>query len=162
VAGSALALPCRDVAFDLVICNQVYQYVGDVAGLFAEIARVLKPRGLCFFSARNLWGLAARENCLPWLATLSPRMVCWLEQVGIVRGDWRFTAGQLRPYHQLRALAAQHFEVLDFTVRVLTSPTLAPFYLSGPAARTLMRWLGPILPLVKPILPTHLWILVKP
>jgi len=72
-AASGLALPFADGSFDLALCNQVYQYVPDVPRLLAELHRVLKAGGACYFSARNLWGIASAENRLPFLASLSPR-----------------------------------------------------------------------------------------
>src|SRR6202022_156222 len=55
-AASGLALPFASGTFDFAVCSQVYQYVPDVPRLFAEIQRVLRSGGACYFSARNLWG----------------------------------------------------------------------------------------------------------
>ncbi len=161
VAASALALPCAEAAFDLAVCNQVYQYVPDVARLLAEIQRVLRPGGVCFFSGRNLWGIAARQNRLPWLMAVVPRVGRLVEGRYGGRGSWRHTAGALWPYWKLRDLAARYFTVFDYTTAVLTDPALAPLFLPSERQRTLARRLGPFLPALKPILPTHLWILVK-
>lgn len=168
VAASAVRLPCRDAAFDLVVCNQVYQYVPDVAALLAEIHRVLRPHGVCFFGARNLWGLIARENRLPWLADgldrlgggFGRRVTHWLDRQAL-RNNWRHTAGRLWPYRKLRALAGRYFTVMDYTTRVLSTPALARLFLAKERDRKLARLAGPLLPLVKPFLPTHLWMLEK-
>ncbi|MEJ5197398.1 MAG: class I SAM-dependent methyltransferase [Anaerolineae bacterium] len=168
LAASAVRLPCRDGSFDLVVCNQVYQYVSDVAMLLAEIHRVLRPHGICFFGARNLWGLIAPENRLPWLVDgfghlaggLGRRMTDWLDRQAL-RNNWRHTAGRLWPYRKLRALAGRYFTVIDYTTRVLSDPTLASVFLATDRPRKLARLANPLLPLVKPFLPTHLWILEK-
>ena len=43
--GSVLALPFPDGAVDLVWCREVLSLVGDLAGAFAEVRRVLRPGG---------------------------------------------------------------------------------------------------------------------
>ncbi|MCX7671826.1 MAG: class I SAM-dependent methyltransferase, partial [Anaerolineae bacterium] len=99
LVASAVRLPCRDASFDLVVCNQVYQYVSNVAGLLAEIHRVLRPHGICFFGARNLWGLMARENWLPCLVYGLDHLVAGVNQQAghwlhrrLSRQDWRHIA----------------------------------------------------------------------
>jgi len=39
---------------DVVVCNQVYEHVDDACALLAEIYRVLKPDGVCYFAGPNL------------------------------------------------------------------------------------------------------------
>ena len=43
--GSALAMPFPDASFDLAYTQHVAMNIADKAGLYREIARVLKPRG---------------------------------------------------------------------------------------------------------------------
>jgi len=43
--GSAASLPYDDASFDAVVSTQVYEYVPDIPGALAEIARVLRPGG---------------------------------------------------------------------------------------------------------------------
>lgn len=45
-AGDALQLPFEAASFDAVVTTQVYEYVEDIAGALAEVARVLRPGGL--------------------------------------------------------------------------------------------------------------------
>ncbi len=159
--ASALRLPFRNGAFDVIVCHQVYQYVPDVAGLLAEIHRVARPGGVCFFAARNLLGIAARENRLPFLAALAPWLATWFEKRGIVKANWRHRAGRLWPYCRLRALAERWFFVHDYTVRVLTTPALAQRFFPAAGRSEAIRFATPVLWALKPILPTHLWILQK-
>jgi SAM-dependent methyltransferase len=50
--GSAVALPCDDQAFDVVLCQQGLQFFPDRPAAVREMARVLKPGGrLCL----NVW-----------------------------------------------------------------------------------------------------------
>jgi len=47
-----LSLP--DASVDVVICNQVYEHVPSPEILIAQIYRILKPGGLCYFAGPNL------------------------------------------------------------------------------------------------------------
>lgn len=68
--ASGEALPFRDEAFDLVICNHVYEHVGDPRTLMREIARVLKPDGLCWFAAGHTLQIVEPHYRLPLLSML--------------------------------------------------------------------------------------------
>jgi SAM-dependent methyltransferase len=157
-AASALALPFSDGVFDLAVCTQVYQYVPDVPRLLTEIHRVLRVGGVCYFGARNLWGIAALENRLPFLASLSPRAA-----LIISRGDasWQHRAGKLWPYYRLRALARRSFAVHDYTTLVLSDPSLSEQFVPARYQTILSRCPAPLLAAVKPVLPTHIWVLQK-
>jgi len=43
--GDALSLPVEDGSFDAAVSTQVYEYVADIGGAFAEVRRVLRPGG---------------------------------------------------------------------------------------------------------------------
>ena len=47
-----LSLP--DDSVDVVICNQVYEHVPSPETLIAQIYRILKPGGICYFAGPNL------------------------------------------------------------------------------------------------------------
>ena len=157
-AASGLALPFAEGTFDLAVCNQVYQYVPDVPRLLAEIHCILRAGGACYFSARNLWGIAAPENRLPFLASLSPRAAELVSRGSVA---WQHRAGTLWPYRRLRALAAQSFAVSDYTTRVLSDPALAELFVPGRYRGLLSRAPSSLLSLAKPVLPTHIWVLQK-
>lgn len=54
VAGSALALPFADAAFDSVFCSQVLEHVPDPEQALREFARCLKPGGVLLLSTPHL------------------------------------------------------------------------------------------------------------
>jgi len=65
VRADAYTLPFRDGAFDVVFSSLMLQWCDDLDGVFAEIARVLKPGGVLLFSTfgpgtlaelRDAWG----------------------------------------------------------------------------------------------------------
>jgi len=47
-------LGLADNSVDVVICNQVYEHVPNPQVLIAQIYRILKPGGTCYFSGPNL------------------------------------------------------------------------------------------------------------
>jgi ubiquinone/menaquinone biosynthesis C-methylase UbiE len=53
--GSALELPFRDSSFDAAVCSEAAEHIADDSGVVSEIARILKPKGLLFFTVPNLW-----------------------------------------------------------------------------------------------------------
>lgn len=50
LCADARALPLPDAGVDLVFCNLMLQWCDDLDAVFAEIARVLSPRGLFTFT----------------------------------------------------------------------------------------------------------------
>jgi 2-polyprenyl-3-methyl-5-hydroxy-6-metoxy-1,4-benzoquinol methylase len=53
--ADATQMPYRDSAFDAAICSETAEHIPDDRGVVQEIARVLKPDGLLFFTVPNLW-----------------------------------------------------------------------------------------------------------
>src|SRR5579862_6943335 len=53
--ADATQMPYRDSSFDAAICSETAEHVPDDQGVVREIARVLKPGGLLFFTVPNLW-----------------------------------------------------------------------------------------------------------
>lgn len=48
------SLSCADNSIDIILCNQVYEHVLNPQDLIAEIYRILKPGGYCYFAGPNL------------------------------------------------------------------------------------------------------------
>jgi ubiquinone/menaquinone biosynthesis C-methylase UbiE len=53
--ADATQMPYRDSAFDAAICSETVEHIPDDRAVVQEIARVLKPHGLLFFTVPNLW-----------------------------------------------------------------------------------------------------------
>lgn len=64
--GSAIDLPFPDDAFDIVWMQNVGMNIADKHGLYAQIARVLKPGGRYAFQEMTAGQAAASYFPLPW------------------------------------------------------------------------------------------------
>ena len=58
IQGDATNLPFHDASFDAVICSETLEHIPDEVAVINEIARILRPRGLLFFTVPNLWNAA--------------------------------------------------------------------------------------------------------
>lgn len=63
----ALNSKFKDNMFDVVILNQVYEFVDDPQKLINEVHRVLKKGGICFVGARNKLSIIEGQSGLPLL-----------------------------------------------------------------------------------------------
>ncbi|HXA46417.1 MAG TPA: class I SAM-dependent methyltransferase, partial [Burkholderiaceae bacterium] len=70
IEEDALNMRFNENSFDIVICSQIYEHVPDAARLIGEIHRVLKPGGVCFFSAGNRINIMEPHYRLPFLSML--------------------------------------------------------------------------------------------
>ncbi|MEL6243000.1 MAG: bifunctional 2-polyprenyl-6-hydroxyphenol methylase/3-demethylubiquinol 3-O-methyltransferase UbiG [Pseudomonadota bacterium] len=62
--GVGEELPYENAAFDVVVCVDVLEHVGDLTKVLADVARVLKPGGLFLFDTIN-------RNLLSRFATIT-------------------------------------------------------------------------------------------
>jgi len=70
IEADALNMSFPENSFDVVICSQIYEHVPDPAKLISEIHRVLKPSGVCYFSAGNRINVMEPHYRLPFLSML--------------------------------------------------------------------------------------------
>lgn len=155
--ADALDLPFADESFDIVICSHVYEHVPDPAAMFAEIGRVLRPGGACYFSAGNRLMWNEPHYDLPLLAIL-PRPLAHM----YVR-----LAGKADHYHEkhlsywgLKSLV-RGFTRSDYTERLIREPErfhtaymLPPGSFKAGAAKLMARWFYWALP-------GYIWLLRK-
>jgi SAM-dependent methyltransferase len=92
--------------------------VPDAERLITEIERVLRPGGICFFSAGNRFSLIEPHYKLPLLSVV-PKFVAHLYLRILGRGS-RYHETH-RSYWGLRRLVKK-FELTDYTYRVVQNP----------------------------------------
>lgn len=155
--ADGLNLPFADASFDVVVCSQVYEHVPDPVRLMAEIERVLRPGGLCYFAATNRFILVEPHYRLWLLSWLPPRLAhSYLRVTG--KGERYYE--RMRSYPQLQSLVA-NFTVTDYTARILRDPVRYAFdYLVKPGsfAQHVSVLIAARLPW---ICPGYIWLLHK-
>jgi ubiquinone/menaquinone biosynthesis C-methylase UbiE len=117
-SADALNLPFPDSAFDAVICSQVYEHVPNAEKMMAEIHRVLKVGGVCYFAATNRLKLMEEHHHLPLLSVI-PK---WLAHPYLrIAGKGKFYYEQHLSYWGLRALTGK-FHLTDYTLKTIVDP----------------------------------------
>lgn len=111
-------LPFGDASFDVVNRTHVYEHVSDAERLMDEIFRVLRPGGICFFSAGNRLSYMEPHYRLP-LISVVPKLVAhrYLQILG--RGNHYYETH--RTYWGLRQLV-RRFDLEDYTLRAVADP----------------------------------------
>jgi 2-polyprenyl-3-methyl-5-hydroxy-6-metoxy-1,4-benzoquinol methylase len=155
--SDGLVLAFADCSFDIVVCSQVYEHVPDADRLMSEIHRVLRPGGICYFSAGNRMSLIEPHYRLPFLSIV-PKSVAHVYLRLLKRGDHYYETH--RTLWGLRRLT-RRFRVVDYTLRVLRQP--ARFCMEDVIREgSLLHHLMPIA--VRPLywaIPNYVWLLVK-
>lgn len=118
VAGDAMKLPFADRVFDIVICSQVYEHVPDAQRMLDEIYRVLKPSGICYFSAGNRLNVMEPHYKLPLLSVI-PKPLAHLYMR--LAGKGKFYYEEHATYWQLKQMT-KNFIRHDYTVRMVRNP----------------------------------------
>jgi len=158
VMASAEHLPFPDQTFDAAVCNHVYEHVVNPARLVAEVHRVLRPGGACYFAAGHALQLIEPHYRLPLLSWL-PRAAAsaWVRASG--RGnsyDERFVA----PW-RLRGLLAP-FEQIEFiSPAMLRAPERFEFPRLARLPRILRKVIGQSSAVVARVAPTWIYMLRK-
>lgn len=155
--ADAMKLPFDDGSFDIVVCSHVYEHVPDPVKMFAEIERVLRPGGACYFSAGNRLMWNEPHYNLPLLAIL-PRP---LAHVYIrLAGKADFYHEKHLTYWGLKRLVSA-FGRCDYTVRLIEEPERFHTAYMLPAGSTkarVARWVAGSLYWA---LPGYIWLLTK-
>ena len=156
--GDAMNLSFPTDEFDVVVCSQVYEHVPDASQMMANILRVLRPGGVCYFAATNRFCVMEQHYFLPFLSIVP---VAWAHVYLRMAGRGEFYYERHLGYFGLVRLC-NGFERIDYTKRLILEPDqfATSYLLSGKrlkslAAHTLMRfayW----------FFPGYVWLLRKP
>lgn len=154
--GDAMKLAFADATFDIVICSQVYEHVPDAGRMMAEIHRLLRPGGVCYFAATNRWALIEKHHRLPFLSWMpssaADRYIRWMR-----KGDAYYE--RHLGYRPLLNLVSA-FRLQDYTGIVLRNPErydaayLFPTIFARVAARSMYR-------ILRGLFPGYIWLLWK-
>ena len=156
--GDAMGTGLPPQSFDVITCTHIYEHVPSADRLLQEIKRLLKPGGVCFFSAGNRYIWREGHYDLPLLSAI-PK---WLAHPYIrLSGKAPFYYENHLSLWGLRKLV-RAFQVVDYTLRVIEDPVrfhaadmIRP---DGLAQKTLLQFE----PLLYWLIPTYIWILVAP
>ncbi len=156
--GDAMSLDFPENSFDVVLCSHVYEHVPDAGQMMDQIFRVLKPGGVCFFSAGNRLAVKEPHYNLSFLSVM-PRPFAHLYLRLLGRGKYYYE--KHLTYWGLKRLVSR-FEVVDYTGKVIKEPeTFDVAYMLEPGsrkqklARFIVEWLYWLCP-------GYLWLLKKP
>ncbi|MCA9773990.1 MAG: class I SAM-dependent methyltransferase [Myxococcales bacterium] len=158
VVADAMALPFSDARFDVVVASQVYEHVPDAERLMAEIQRVLKPGGLCYFAAGNRFNVVEGHYKLPFLSAIPRPLAHWYIRAA---GKADFYYEKHRSLWGLRRLA-RAFEVHDYTRRIIADPERFGAAYMLPPGSVKRRVAGWVVNRAYGLCPGFIWILKKP
>ena len=151
-------IPLANDSVDAVICNHVYEHVDDQQGLMAEILRILRPGGLCYFGLGTRHVLIEGHYKLPFLSWLPHSLVDFYMRLAGKRARYDVL---LLSYRNLKTLV-RRFSVIDYTMDIIKRPEMYAEIHQSPLRRWVQRWPAWLLEFVLPLIPIHVWVLVKP
>lgn len=151
-------LPFANDGFDVIVFNQIYEHVENPTKIIAEIHRVLKKDGICFFGARNKFGgyYDGHYN-LPFVAWLPRFMANVYVRLFSNKSEYDIS---LLSFGQLKNLVRQ-FKVTDYTLKVIADPQryfISDIIPSIPSLSTIYVFIARIIYM---FLPNYIWILTK-
>lgn len=111
-------VPFPDNFFDVVVFNQIYEHVQNPSAIVSEIKRVLKKDGVCYFGARNKFGIFDGHYNLPFLSWL-PKDIANL-YIKLTTGKREYDI-KLYTLFRLNKLV-RNFEKDDYTLRIIDNP----------------------------------------
>ena len=123
-----------------------------------EIFRVLKSGGICYFGATNRFCIVEPHYHLPFLSWF-PKPIAHLYLLLLKRKVPYYE--NLKSYFSLKNLVSQ-FQVTDYTISVILNPD--QYHASDMIDKqSLIRYIPRFfLTLLLPLIPTYIFVLVKP
>ncbi len=144
-------------SFDAVTCTHIYEHVPDYHRLMAEIHRVLRKGGVCYFAAHNRLCLMEPHYALPLLSVV-PKPIAHV-YIRLFRKQ-RFYYENLLLLGQLKRLVSR-FAVVDYTRTIIEDPVrycATDLLLPGSLKQRIAL---AVLDMAYFLCPTFVWILVK-
>lgn len=155
--ADGLKLPFNKESFDVVICSHVYEHVVNPERMMAEIYRVLKKKGVCYFAATNKITWNEPDYDLPLLSLLPRRLAnIYVRKMG--KGDYYHEV--LYTYRNLLKLVSR-FKLHDYTDKSLQDPKRyeVEYLISDGGIKQRLALL--VYKYLKWLFPSYIWILEK-
>ncbi len=146
-----------DDSIDVVICNQIYEYVDNQNGLLSEIYRVLKYSGMCYFGAGNRFVMIENNYSLPFLSWLPHRLADWYMKLAGKKGIYDVKLLSLRKLRRLTADFWRH----DYTRLLFERPEYFRADSDVHPRHIFSRLPGWMFRLLYPLFPAWVWVLTK-
>lgn len=150
-------LAYSDASFDAVTCTHIYEHVPSAPALMQEIYRVLKPGGVCFFSAGNRLSWMEPHYQLPLLSII-PKQLAHVYLKWLGRGNHYYETHLT--YWGLRSLV-RNFDAVDYTSEVVKWPEKYHAEDMITPGSLKQRLILVMLKLAYWVCPTYLWVLRK-
>jgi len=147
----------EDESFDVIICTHVYEHVPDSRKLMAEIHRLLKVGGVCYFAAGNRLVFLEGHYKLPLLSVV-PKYVAHLYLRLFKKGTFYYE--KHLTVWSLKKLVSE-FKVIDYTQKILMDPQkfhATEMLKPGSLRQKLGLWL---LRMAYWLSPSYVWLLQK-
>jgi ubiquinone/menaquinone biosynthesis C-methylase UbiE len=158
LVGDAMNMQFADNSFDIVICSQVYEHVPNAYKLMQEIYRIMKPHGVCFFSAGNRFNLIEPHYKLPLLSVM-PKPFAHLYMKLAGKGHYYYETHLT--YWGLKRLT-KNFICHDYTKKIVHDPArYEASYMLAPNSKT--RQIAQLMAdHLYCAFPNYIWLLQKP
>ena len=155
--ADSMALPFRDNAIEVIICNHIYEHVPNANQMMKEIYRVLKENGFCYFSAANKYMVMEGHYHLPFLSWIPKRLAHFYLKM-TRKGNFYYEEHlSLRGLKQL----VRKFRIHDYTLSIIREPE--KFFatdLFNPKS-FLYKWIRLLALYLYSWIPTYIWVLTK-
>lgn len=155
--ADAMSLPLADNSVDVVICAHVYEHVPDATRLMAEIHRVLRAGGVCYFAAGNRFQWKEPHYNIRLLSAIPRPLAHWvIRRKGVADHYYELHFSLLG----LRRLTSR-FERRDYTLRLIREPDRYATTYMVPVRGLRARLMRALAGMLYPLIPTYVWLLVK-
>jgi len=146
-----------DKNFDVVVFNQIYEHVKDPGVIFLEIERILKKDGVCFFGARNKYGIFDGHYKLPFISWLPKGLSDFYLRIFSPKKHYDINLLSLSDLKKL----TRRFLIKDYTLDVIKRPEYFKALDLVPKTLKINLAIYYVCKIFYPFIPNYIWILVK-